>query len=425
MGQIRGGITLIMQKRDQGCIWARHCDPSLQAAMKKLDPGQRLHILVNGSRTIWARMNDGKDDRPTLGIKIVDGKPAWQMISLGETCDIRLLQNTDSESEAKTLLSPERPDTREISLPTVMAGSGSPLFQSYIFADYSGAADLKGQKRSIKLAYAEAGAECQLAEEPLTRDSLVIKILGYLRNATAEKKRICFGFDHQFGVPFGLLKEIGIAELSWREILDAIVEGRGFPALQHPSKYARQFNEWCLSRGKLRYFYSATKASVYGIPDSDPRKGEVETVTRLAERCNSIFGTGKPKPFNRVGDNGSVGGQTIMGLIKLRELLEICKTEGIPVKCWPFDGLDISSSFYAGSHVLLEPYPAAVRSPDVSYTDANDAIACVKLIQRFDQEGKLVDLLDLSSLSDAHKDIVLVEGWIAGHSPLFLYDPKR
>lgn len=135
-------------------------------------------------------MNDGKDGRPTLGIKIVDGKSAWQTISLGETCDIRLHQSTDSESEAKTLLSPERPDTREIALPTLMASSGSPLFQSYICADYSGAADLKGQKRSIKLAYAEAGAECQLAEEPLTRDSLVIKILG-----TRQRKKRGFALD--------------------------------------------------------------------------------------------------------------------------------------------------------------------------------------------------------------------------------------
>ena len=300
-----------------------------------------------------------------------------------------------------------------------------PLFQSYIFADYSGAADLKGQKKSIKLAYAEASAECQLAEESLTRDTLVTKIVGYLRTATAECKRICFGFDHQFGVPFGLLNEIGIAELSWREMLDALVEGHGVPALQHPSTYARQFNEWCLGRGKPPYFYSATKASLYNIPNSDPRKGEVETVTRLTERCGCIFGSGNPKPFNRVGDNGSVGGQTLMGLIKLRELLEICKIEGIPVKCWPFDGIDISSSSYAGSHVLLEPYPAAVRSPGVSRTDANDASACVQLIQRFDQVGKLVDLIDLSCLSDTHKDIVLVEGWIVGYSPLSLYGLMR
>ncbi|NLD50349.1 MAG: hypothetical protein GX660_24685 [Clostridiaceae bacterium] len=381
--------------------------------------------MVNNSRTIWARMNDGKDGRPTYGIKIVDGKSAWQMISLGETCDIRLLQKTNSVPEPRILINRKRSAAKKKVLPTLTSGSGSALFHSYVFADYSGAADLKGQKKSIKLAYAEANAECQLATETLTRDSLVTKMLGYLRNATAEGKRICFGFDHQFGVPFGLLEEIGLSNLSWREILDTMVEGRGVPALQHPSIYATQFNDWCIGSGKLPYFYSATKASIYGIPDSDPRKGEVETVTRLTERCDSIFGSGKPKPFNRVGDNGSVGGQTIMGLIKLRELLNVCKTEGIPVKCWPFDGLDIRSSSYEGSHVLIEPYPAAIRSTGVPYTDANDAIACVQLIQRFDRAGKFADLLDLSCLSDTYKDIVLLEGWIVGHSPLSLYGLKK
>lgn len=362
-------------------------------------------------------MNDGRDGRPPPGLKIIDGKSDWQKITMGETYDICLLQNTDSVSESQTLLSPETPAAREIAPPTPMADSSSPLFHSYVFADYSGAYDLKGQRRSIKLAYAYASAECQLVEESLTRDSLVLKMLGYLRTATAEGKRIYFGFDHQFGVPFGLLKEIEIEELSWREMLDVFVEGRGLPALEHPKTYARQFNEWCLSRGKSPYFYSATKTSVYGVPASDPRRGEANTVTRLTERCDSIFGRGNPKPFNRVGDPGTVGGQTIMGLIKLHELLEKCQTEGIPVKCWPFDGLDISSSSYAGYHVLLEPYPAAVRPPGVSYTDENDAIESVKIMQRYDQAGKLVELLDLSCLSDTHKEIVLVEGWIVGYSP--------
>lgn len=114
-----------------------------------------------------------------------------------------------------------------------------------------------------------------------------------------------------------------------------------------------------------------------------------------------------------------------MGLMKLRELLKICKTEGIPVKCWPFDGLDISSSSYAGSHVLLELNPAAIRPPGIAYTDANDAIACEQITQHFDQTGKLVDLMDLSCLSDHHKDVVLVEGWIIGYSPQSLYSGKR
>ena len=406
----------MMEKRDQYCIWARHCDPDLKAVIDKLVPGQKLHLMVNGSPTVWTRMNDGTDGRPTFGIRIVDGRSAWQSIPLREICEIRILPQTGSDLKSKTLLPPERPAAKEIKQPTPMTGLGMPLFNSYIFADYSGAADLRGQRSSIKLAYAEAGEQCKLLKESLTRDALVTKILEYLRTATAESKRVCFGFDHQYAVPFGLLKEIGIAELSWREVLDALVEGRGVPALQHPSTYARQFNEWCRERGKPPYFYSATKAS-YGIPESDPRKDNMETISRLTERCKSISGRGNPKSFNRVGDNGSVGGQTIMGLIKICELLKECQTEGIPVKCWPFDGLDISSSSYAGCHVLLEPYPASVRSPGVEYTDENDAIACVKLIQSHDQEGKLFDLLDLRCLSDTHKDIVLVEGWIAGYNP--------
>lgn len=56
-----------MKKRDQGCIWASHCDPTLNAAITKLVPGQQLHLLVNGSPTIWARMNDGRMDAPPSG----------------------------------------------------------------------------------------------------------------------------------------------------------------------------------------------------------------------------------------------------------------------------------------------------------------------------------------------------------------------
>lgn len=412
---------MITEKRDQACLWARHCDSDFQTAIAELVPGQQIHVMVNGSRTAWARMNDGKDGRPTLGLKIVDGKAAWQMISLGQSCELRLVHETEAAGTDAVAV-PQRSTAKMIPLPVPI--SGDPLFDCYMFADYSGAADLKGQKKAIKLAYAEAKADHRVADESLTRDRLVVETLKRLRIATAEGKRLCFGFDHQFGIPFGLLEEMGIADLNWREVLDAIVEGHGVPALKHPSTYARMFNDWCSSRGKRPYFYSATKASLYGIPGTDPRTGEVETVIRLTERCESMFGSGKPKPYNRVGDNGTVGGQTIMGLIKLREILATCHTDGIPLKCWPFDGLDIDGSAYAGSHVLIEPYPAAVRSPGVAYTDVNDAIACVQLIQRFDQAGKLVALLNLKSLSEAHAKIVRVEGWIAGHSPLSIYGLK-
>lgn len=383
-----------MQKRDHYCIWATHGDANLQEMIRKLFPRQRLHLLINGSPTVWERMKDGKDGRPTLGIKIVGGKDSWESIPLGKKFKLLL----PDAAEAKSI-------------------SNSPLFYSYIFADYSGAADLGGQRRSIKLAYADGRDDVRLADGAFTRDSLVTTVLGYLREATAAGQRICFGFDHQFGVPFGLLEEIGISEMSWRGILDVLTIGFGVPKLQHPSDYARLFNEWCVDRGQPPYFYSGTMAALYGIPRSDPRRGAEDTVRRLTERCARQSGSGNPLPFNRVGDPGTVGGQTIMGLVKLRELLLKCQSEDISVKCWPFDGLDINSASYAGSHVLVEPYPTALRPPDVLQTDANDAIESAKFIQQSDQAGELLYLLNLSSLSSSHKNIVLKEGWIVGFSP--------
>lgn len=309
-----------------------------------------------------------------------------------------------------------------MSVPVMLEGTNmlvnaSPLFQSYLFADYSGAADSRAQMQAIKAAYAEADGAHQMIEKPLTRDGLVSETLRYLRTATAAGKRTCFGFDHQLSLPAGFLQEIGLSGMSWRQVVHALVVGHGLPPFQHPSTYACEFNDWCISKGQQPYFYSATKAARYGIPKTNPRAGCVDTIFRLTECCEGVFSRGKPKPFNRVGDNGTVGGQTIMGLIKLLELLHACEREGIPVKCWPFDGLAINSPVYANAHVLIEPYPAAVRPIGVAYTDVNDAIAAVRFVQQFDQEGNLADLLDLRGLADVHKDIVLIEGWIAGHLP--------
>jgi len=94
---------LLMEKRDQACIWAKHCDPGIRAAITELFPEEQLIILVNGKRTIWARMKDGKDGRPTLGLKLVGGRSAWNIIPMNEICDIHLVSSTEAESESRTL----------------------------------------------------------------------------------------------------------------------------------------------------------------------------------------------------------------------------------------------------------------------------------------------------------------------------------
>ncbi|MCC5828115.1 MAG: hypothetical protein JJU36_01585 [Phycisphaeraceae bacterium] len=87
------------------------------------------------------------------------------------------------------------------------------------------------------------------------------------------------------------------------------------------------------------------------------------------------------------------------------------------IAAWPFDGLDIHDPNYHGRHVMFEPYPTGMRSPDTPQTDENDAIASVTFFQRADQSGTLPSLLDLGALSPDDRESVQFEGWIVGYHP--------
>jgi hypothetical protein len=230
-------------------------------------------------------------------------------------------------------------------------------------------------------------------------------------------ERLCIGYDHQYGIPLAFAEEIGVGRHSWRQALEALLTGTyGGPPLGHAKMFARELNEWLRARGNKSYFFSATKSKQYGLPATNPRAAKDPSIYRLTEQCQSKFGRGRPKPFNRVGDNGSVGGQTLVGLGKLHELMVACEQLGIPLRCWPMDGLDIGGPKYTGSHVMVEPYPSASRAADVPQSDGADALAGTKLVWEADREGRLRELLDLRELPEIQHRTVMFEGWLAGHT---------
>jgi hypothetical protein len=253
----------------------------------------------------------------------------------------------------------------------------------------------------------------------MTRDTLQSETLRSLEAATNERVRLAFGRDHQFSIPVGLATEIGLRGKTWREALDSLVLGTyGGPGLAQISEFAQKFNGWLISRSRPPYFFSRTKAAYYGVPAENPRPGLADSTTyRLTELYPGPQKQYAPKPLNWIGDNGTVGGQTIVGLVLLYELLDEAQRRGIPVAVWPFDGLDINSSAYEGRHVMFEPYPSSVRDLGVRQTDWNDAEASVLYIQQADQAGELPALLDLHALTEEQRARVLFEGWIIGHRP--------
>jgi hypothetical protein len=293
------------------------------------------------------------------------------------------------------------------------------VFDEYLFADYSGAFDGSAQRKSIRLAAASRAVAPSIVREGLTRDDLVSELASRLKDASRRGMRVCFGQDHQYSIPFGLARALGLSGLKWREMLDALATGsygESAPPFGHPKTFARLFNDWLVARGLKPYFYSATKAQLYGVPSRNPRDADLSCY-RLTERCRSESGAGAPKPFNRVGDNGSVGGQSLVGMLAIRSLLHRCAREEVKVAVWPFDGLSIADGGYAGAHVMIEPYPSAVRPNDVAQSDESDALASAAHLRNIDLGGGLGRLLDLSSIRSADGAVVTLEGWIVSHQP--------
>jgi hypothetical protein len=293
------------------------------------------------------------------------------------------------------------------------------FFDEYLFADYSGAFDGSAQRKSIRLAAASRAVAPSIVRKGLTRDDLVIEFTARLKDASRRGMRVCFGQDHQYSIPFGLAQALGLSGLKWREMLDGLATGsygESAPPFGHPKTFARLFNDWLVARGLKPYFYSATKAQLYGVPSRNPRDADLSCY-RLTERCRSESGAGAPKPFNRVGDNGTVGGQSLVGMLAIRSLLRTCAGDGVKIAVWPFDGLSIVDDAYAGAHVMIEPYPSAVRPGDIAQTDESDALASAVHLRNMDVSGGLARLLDLSSIRSADVAVVALEGWIISHQP--------
>lgn len=404
------------QKSDSHVIWSKHVPPPLAAKILALAPSDRIQLKINGIDMCFERMKDGV--HPTNGIKIVEGRAAWERIQLSDPITIEVIADPSSTiaERGSKRTPPAAPAAGAIALPS-RPSRRLHLFDEYFFSDYTGAIDTAAQRRAIRAAHAIDNDEPKQVGRSMTRDGLLIETLERLRDATKHKRRLIGGWDHQYGIPLALAKEIGLP-LNWRKALRAFCDGSyGGPSMGHPCDFAKAFNTWLAKRGGQPYFYSATKATEYGLGTTSPRPtkfGQPDpTVWRLTELSDCGNGS-RAKPLARVGDNGTVGGQSLVGMRKLLELLDACDREGIPVLVWPFDrGFDISK--YDGHHVLIEPYPSAVRPAHIPQTDWDDAASSLIAVQSADRAGNLKSLLDLKELPNEHHARALFEGWIFAH----------
>jgi hypothetical protein len=278
-------------------------------------------------------------------------------------------------------------------------------FDLYAFADYRGAADdgpgvvlVVGVGDSLPVQVAEV-------RNRRTLDAAWRSLLAGVANVGA---RLCFGQDHQYGIPIAFARELGIPTNDWRLGLGCLFDtekARGIAARAGMAgDFARLVNQELHDRNLRDYFWSATKD--YGIPRLAPRPNDDPTVYRMTERHGGF-------PFARIGDNGTVGGQTIVGVPRILTLLDWARDAGVSIAAWPFDGPTLAD-YDRQAHVMIEPYPSLVREEGVAQSDENDALASTRWAQQHDRAGTLLGELDLSGLGKDVLAQVMYEGWMAG-----------
>ena len=89
-----------VQVRDDA-IWLKHIegDADLRERIRSLDPGDVLDLEVDGVIGQWERMRDGKDGRPTFGIKPISTmREVWARLrgDTGRIVQVREVAKADS-----------------------------------------------------------------------------------------------------------------------------------------------------------------------------------------------------------------------------------------------------------------------------------------------------------------------------------------
>jgi hypothetical protein len=273
-------------------------------------------------------------------------------------------------------------------------------FDTFLFADYSGAVAESAQRRAIALWRKDRGRPARKVPGPFTRALLRERLLAVLEQATREDRRVLFGIDHQWSWPADLWRAAGLDGVPWRRALASLVEGTGGrPPLGPAHSFAAAFNAWagapvfhCRVRGLARR---------YGIPAAASWLGEA---VRRAER--TMPGA---KPATRLGGAGAVAGQTLVGLAELHRLLVDAEARRVGVLAWPMDSLHDDGR----CHVGVEIYPSFCRPRGVAQTDDADARAACEWAARAD----LAALLDLRRAPRSVRAAARIEGWILGAPP--------
>jgi precorrin-8X/cobalt-precorrin-8 methylmutase len=296
-----------------------------------------------------------------------------------------------------------------------------PLFDSYLMVDWSGAKRPCTGPDSIwlhVLGRRNGKLERLALDNPPTRHTATGLIRSWLHHLVSERRRVLVGFDFPLGYPRGTAQRLGLGGTPWRAMWDRIADMMRDGANNANNRFAvadelnreltgEAFPFWgcpASANGKLGYDHLQSKRLRGHLPSDLPSHRLVEQRLPSAQPVWKLYG------------NGSVGGQALTGIPRVRGLRDDPDLAAV-TRIWPFEtGFALSEARI----VITEIYPSLIACPPLaSYPkDAAQVVATAEHYARLDEAGALDACFaggkDLAALE--RRDAAREEGWVLGVS---------
>lgn len=291
-----------------------------------------------------------------------------------------------------------------------------PLFDAYVMVDWSAAARPCRGADSVwwALVMRREGMSALVRRgNPATRAAAMDQLGDLLGGLADEGKRVLAGFDFPFGYPAGFGKGLGLAgQPAWRatwSLLDRLIED-GEDNGNNRFVCAGRLNEmtghdgfpfWGHPHGHNYDRLAARKRKDYGgdLP-------ERRLVERRLVRTKTVW---------QLNGNGSVGGQSLVGIPRLKALCADGRLGG-RAKVWPFETDD--PCVRAGDIVIAEVYPSLVpHVPEPGQVkDACQVRTIANKLAADDEAGRLAGMIALTDTLSPGEELAVrsEEGWILG-----------
>lgn len=294
------------------------------------------------------------------------------------------------------------------------------LFNAYVIVDWSAASKRTTGADSIWIGVLKRDVRFRLAFEhhnPATRKEAEALIGAILDDRAKHHERTLVGFDFALGFPRGLAGALGLTgDEPWKAVwnqIDRMVKDKT-DNTNNRFGVASEINRR-LTGGPFPF---------WGCPPRDtlttlqPKKLRPHGPADLPEFRHTELAAKGAASVWKLYYNGSVGGQTILGIPAVRRL---AKARGDRLKVWPFETgwKALGEADLTGVEVVVaEVYPSLVKPSPVAgeIRDLTQVRALAEHFAKLDEGGKLGALFAPAKgvAADVIVDAQHEEGWILG-----------